>query len=291
MFVVSQLQVGVEPHQDGELEAGVRADGDPHPGGESGGQLNVELLLTGETQGGGGLTLQELERNDAHANQVTTVDPLVTLSNNCSYPEEKRSLGGPVSAGATAIIFPRKDDELRPSLGVLLGSVEHVQLLTGGDVNCLGRGLPDELVDDSNVAEGSSGHDSVVASPGAEAVELPGIESPAVQVSGRGRLPGDGPGWRDVIRRHGVAQVEQGVRASDGSLDRQLSRHALKERRPLDVGGGRVPGIQNGLRGGQLVPVGVTGGDLTVHFLKVKLALGHNWGKTKFLNTLFVVVW
>ena len=222
MFVVSQLQVGVEPHQDGELEAGVRADGDPHPGGESSGQLNVELLLTGEAQGGGGLTLQELERNDAHANQVTTVDPLVTLSNNCSYPEEERSLGGPVSAGAAAIILPCQNDEVSFSLGVLLGRIEHVQYGPRGNVNSLGCGLPNELVDEPNVAEGSPGHHSVVASPGPEAVELPGCEALAVQEpSGRG-LPGDGARGRDVVCRHGVAEVQQSVRLSDWRLDGQL---------------------------------------------------------------------
>ena len=50
MAEVGQLQIGVEPHDDGELEAGVGGDGHRHPGLEAGGQRDVELLLPGETQ-------------------------------------------------------------------------------------------------------------------------------------------------------------------------------------------------------------------------------------------------
>ena len=268
VFVVGQLQLRVEPHQDRELLPGVGVDLHGQAGREDGGKLDVELLLAGEAEGESSLAGEVLERDDAHPHQVTPVDPLVALRYNSSYPEQERSLGGPVPARATPIIFPRKDDQLGSSLGVLLGSVEHVQLLAGGDVNCLRRGLPDELVDDSDVAEGSSSHDGVVASPGSEAVELRRREAPAVQVPGGGGPPGDRPGRRDVVRRDGVPEIKQSVSSFDGVLHRELGGHPLEEGRALDVGGGGVPGVQDGLRSGELVPVGVAGGDLAVDFLR-----------------------
>ena len=220
--VVGQLQVGVEPHDDGELESGVSGDGEPHPGGQTGGQLYIELLLSGEAKEGGGLTLQVLQRNDAHTNQVTPVNPLIALGNDCSYPQEERSLGGPVPAGAAAIILPCQNDEVSPSLGVLLSCVEHIKHGARGDVNSLGCGLPYELVDQPDIPEGSPRHHSVVSSPGPEAVEVPRCETLAVQEPGRRGLPGDGAGRRDVVRRHGVPEVQQSVCLSDGRLDRQL---------------------------------------------------------------------
>ena len=245
MAVVGQLQVGVEPHEDGELEAGVRGDVHLHPGREAGGQLDAELLLAGETEGGGGLALQVLERDDAHPHQVTPVDPLVTLGNDGPDAQQERSLGCPVTTGAAAVVLPGQNDEVRPGLGVLLGGVEDVQNGSGGDVDRLGSRLPDELVDQPDVAEGAPGHHGVVPSPGAEAVELPGREALAVQEPGGRGLPGDGPGGGDVVRRDGVAKVQQGVRLPDGRFDGQLRGHPLEERRTLDVGGGWVPGVEN----------------------------------------------
>ena len=58
------------------------------------------------------------------------------------------------------------------------------------------------------------------------------------------------------------------MRLPDRGLDRQFWGHPLEERRTLDVGGGRVPGVENGLGSREVIPVGITGCDLAVNFLE-----------------------
>ena len=62
--------------------------------------------------------------------------------------------------------------------------------------------------------------------------------------------------------------MKKSISSGDGLLDRQFLGHSFKEWRMLDIGGGQVPGVKGGLRGGELVPVWVTSCYLAVHFLK-----------------------
>jgi len=268
VLVVGQLQVGVEPADHGELLAGVCADGDFHAGGQGVGDINVKLLLAREPQALGSLSLFVLQGDDAHAHQVAPVDPLIALGDNSLDPKQEGSLGSPVSAGATPIVLPSQDDQVCVSGGVLLGSIKHVKSGPRGNVDSLGSGLPDKLVNQPDVAKGAPGHHGIISSPGAERVEVPWAESSTGEISRGWRVPGDGASGGDVVSGHGVTEVEEGLGCPDRALGGQVRCHPLEEWRMLDVGGGRVPGVQDGGGGGQLVPVGVPSGDLGVNFLK-----------------------
>ena len=268
MFVVGQFQVGVEPHDHRELLAAVRPHVDSHARGHLCRDLDIKFLLSSQAECKGRLSRLVLEGHDAHADQVTPVNPLVTLSNDRFDAKKEGALGRPVPTGAAAIILPRQDDQIRLGGCVLLGRVKHVEDVARGDVQGLGGGLADELVHEADIAEGSSRHDGVIPASGAKAVEVPGGEALAGQEPGGGGGPGDGAGRGDMVSGHRVAEVEQRVGAGDGRLDRQLLGHPLEEGRMLDVGGGLVPGVQSGLRCGELVPVSIASCYLAVNLLK-----------------------
>jgi hypothetical protein len=67
----------------------------------------------------------------------------------------------------------------------------------------------------------------------------------------------------------------------DGCLDGQLRGHAREERRVLDVGGGGVPGVEDGVGGRQLVPVGVALSDLGVGLLGENCIVRDDKGSTE----------
>ena len=58
--------------------------------------LHRERLTTGETDRPDALAGQELERQDAHPDQVRTVDPLVALGDDGPDAEESRAFRRPI---------------------------------------------------------------------------------------------------------------------------------------------------------------------------------------------------
>jgi hypothetical protein len=109
VLVVEDLLRGVDADGDGELDGGAG-----HVFGEdderfSGGEFAVEHvfeaddvvnLFAGEGEGFGGVAGLELQREDAHANQVRPVDALVGFGDDEADAEQARTLGGPVARGA-----------------------------------------------------------------------------------------------------------------------------------------------------------------------------------------------
>lgn len=59
--------------------------------------LEGEGLLTGETERIGVLPGGELQREDAHADEVGAVDPLVALGDDDLDAQQRGALGGPVT--------------------------------------------------------------------------------------------------------------------------------------------------------------------------------------------------
>ena len=104
--VVGQLEVRVKPHEDPELFARVSGHSHRQPGGEDGGKIDVELFLAREAERGRSLTLEVLERHNAHPHQIAPVDPLVALRYDGPYSQQERSLGCPVSTRPAAVVFP-----------------------------------------------------------------------------------------------------------------------------------------------------------------------------------------
>jgi hypothetical protein len=70
-----------------------------------------EGLLAGEAEGLGVLALRELEREDAHADEVGAVDALVGLGDDGLDAEEGRALGRPVTGRAGAVLLAGQDDQ------------------------------------------------------------------------------------------------------------------------------------------------------------------------------------
>ena len=72
---------------------------------------------------------QELQRQDAHHQQVRAVDPLVALGDHRLHAEQVRALGRPVARRARAVLLAREHDQ-RHALGeVALRGLEDRRLL------------------------------------------------------------------------------------------------------------------------------------------------------------------
>ena len=94
-----------------------------------------------------------------------------------------------------------------------------------------------------DVGERAAHHHLVVAAAGAVGVEVLRLHAELDQVAA-GRAVGlDRAGGRDVVGGDGVAEQRQHARAVDVVQRRRLARHAVEERRRLDVGRRRVPGV------------------------------------------------
>jgi len=127
MFEISQLQVRIKPHDHGELFASISSDINSHPWSHFFWKINVKLLPACQTQTISCVSGLILKRNDAHSNKIAAMYSLVAFCNDCLDTEEEGSLGCPISAGSTSVIFARQDDEISSSLGILLGSIKNVQ--------------------------------------------------------------------------------------------------------------------------------------------------------------------
>src|SRR5580704_638107 len=147
---------------------------------------NVKILPALQAQSLSGDALRELERKDAHPNQVRAVDALEALGDDDFHSEKAGPLGGPVPARTGPIFLSGKDDEWNP-----IGLVGHASVIDESRFTLFGLDLLVRRVDllwakikrvsafnarnhqvlDPHVREGAAGHDPVVAAPGAVAIE------------------------------------------------------------------------------------------------------------------------
>src|ERR671921_146696 len=68
----------------------------------------------------GGLAGRELERDDAHADEVGAVDALVGLGDDRLDAQQGRALGRPVARRARAVLDAAEDHQRRPGGQVVL---------------------------------------------------------------------------------------------------------------------------------------------------------------------------
>src|SRR6478735_2522394 len=61
---------------------------------------------------------RELEREDAHPDEVRPMDPLEALGHDRFHPEKVRALGSPIAARASPVFLARKNDQ-RDSVGLV----------------------------------------------------------------------------------------------------------------------------------------------------------------------------
>src|SRR6266566_1650606 len=85
--------------------------------------LDGKLLAPSETEGRGRFAVEELQRQDPRHQEVRAVNPLVRLRDHRAHAEELRSLRGPVSRRARAILLAGDDDERRASREIALRGV------------------------------------------------------------------------------------------------------------------------------------------------------------------------
>jgi len=121
----------------------------------------------------------ELEWEDAHADEVGAVDAFEALSDDGFDSEKACAFGCPVATGAGAVFLSGEDDERGAGGLICHAGVVDAHLLAGGLVDresafhagAVGfRG--DHEVFDADIGEGAAGHDAVIATAAAVAVEI-----------------------------------------------------------------------------------------------------------------------
>ena len=207
-------------------------------------EVNGESLRAVKTVSIGALTILELERQDAHADQVASVDTLVALSDHSVDTLKVGALGSPITGGARAVLVSSEDNQLFASILVLLGGIEDGHLLTRWDVHSCGANLWDHLVDETHVGEGATSHDLVISSAGAVRVEVLGGNAALLEVTGGRGVLSDLTSRGDVISSDRVTDVKEAVSAIDAVDRGDISLSLLEERWVVDVGGGIVPLVE-----------------------------------------------
>jgi hypothetical protein len=68
-------------------------------------------LAAGQPERLAALAVPELERQDAHHQEVGAVDPLVALGDHRLHAEQVRALGGPVARRAGSVLLAGEHDQ------------------------------------------------------------------------------------------------------------------------------------------------------------------------------------
>src|SRR5262249_9481470 len=140
---VEDLLRRVDPHRRANrLHAAVpclRVHGDLAPALEAALEERLEPddvvdLLAGEAEGRRALAGAELERQDAHPDEVRAVDPLVALGEDGADAEEPGPLRRPVTRRARAVLLAGDDDEGDAFLEVPDRRVEDGHRVARGEV-------------------------------------------------------------------------------------------------------------------------------------------------------------
>ena len=216
---------------------------------------DIEDLLTGQPQRLGGIAVLVLQRQDAHAHQVGTMDPLEALRQHGPNPEERGPLGRPVTRRSRAVFLAGEDHQGNAVGLIPLGGVVDRHLLPVREVPghaALGTGS--QLVAEANVGEGAPDHDLVIAPTGAVLVEIGRLHAAVDQPSPGGAVAADVPGRGDVVGGDAVAQLGQHPGPSNVRQRKRRHAHAVEVRRFAHVGGGGVPLVGVARRHVQLLP-------------------------------------
>ena len=73
----------------------------------------IERFATGESERLRILAVHELAGDDAHTNEIRTMDTLEAFGDDGFNTEQHRTFGGPIARRASAVFLAREDDERR----------------------------------------------------------------------------------------------------------------------------------------------------------------------------------
>ncbi|MPL73108.1 hypothetical protein SDC9_18901 [bioreactor metagenome] len=219
--------------------------------------LDRHHLVAGQAERLAGVAAGELERDDAHADQVRTVDPLEAFRDDRLDAEQVGALRRPVTRRARAVFDAAEDDERDARRLIFHRGVEDRRLFA---VRALGVAALDaiqHLVLDADVGEGAAHHDFVVAAARAVAVEVLRCDATLGQVlAGRGGRLERARG-RDVVGGDHVAEHREDAGRLHVRDHARFLGHAAEIGRVLDVGRLRRPVVGFPLGGLHALPVGV----------------------------------
>lgn len=98
-------------------------------------EINRETFSASESERVSVLTVLEFKGENAHTDQVRSVDSLVRLCDDNLHTLQERSLSSPITGRTSAVFFSSEDDG-RNAFSLILGSrVEDRKDFTRGDVN------------------------------------------------------------------------------------------------------------------------------------------------------------
>ena len=227
--------------------------------------------------------IDEVERQDAHADQIGSVDALKGLGDHRLHAKETGALGGPVAGGPHAIVaaadhYERGAVRLVGLGGIMnMGGGSSVGRFRQGKVRNLPRSMVDGVapfrsgdheVLDPHVTEGAAGHHPVVSTPGTEGIELGFLHSVFEEItSGRGILL-DGTGGRNVVGGDRVTKNAQRAGIDDVDDVARGPGEAIEEGRVLDIGRGFVPLVGGACLARDLAPFGIGGIKIAVKLVE-----------------------
>ncbi|MBG9885618.1 hypothetical protein ABE10_03255, partial [Bacillus toyonensis] len=197
-----------------------------------------------------GLADGELQRHDAHADEVRAVDAFEALGDDRLHPEEVRALGRPVARRAGAVLLAAEDHQRGALRLVVLRGVVDVGLRSAGlgevpreaalDLLAAVDRL-DEGVLQPDVRERAADHDLVVPATRAVGVEILLRHAVLGEVLRGGGARLDVAGRGDVVGRDRVTQRGQHSGTGDVADRRRCETHAVEVGGLPHVGRVRVP--------------------------------------------------
>ena len=228
---------------------------------------DVEHLGAVQFERGRGLAGRELQRDDAHADQVGPVDALEGLGDDRAHTQQAGALGRPVPRGTRAVLLAAEHHQRDVGCRIVLCGVVDEGLWAAGLGEVAGVATRDTALDNSieqlvaqpDVGEGAADHHLVVAASRPQRVVVRRRHAVGLQVLRRRRALLDRAGRRDVIGRHRVTQQREHSGTGDVVDRRGFGRHTVEVRGLANVGRLRIPVEGVARRCGQAAPALVTG--------------------------------
>lgn len=143
------------------------------------------------------------------------MDTLVGLGDDSVNTLEVGAFGGPITRRARSVLVASQDNQLLSSVLVLFGGIEDGHLFAGWHVHGSGSDLRHHLVDETDVGEGATSHNLIVASARTIRVEVLRSNISFSQVAGGWGIFCDLTSRGDVISRDRVTNIKQAVSTVD----------------------------------------------------------------------------